>query len=269
MDSQNQENILKQAGLSEEQAITYEALLERGPQKASSLAEWTGIKRGLTYKVLEQLENMGLVEKKGGEGTVAVFYPNHPSMLLDKMDRDKKNMDLAKEIVEAGLGNLTSKYNLLSGKPSVRFFEGEEGIKAVLNDTLSTKSEILTYLDIEIVEKYFKTINEEYVRNREKKDIPKKLLVLKNDYSQKFFTNKYNENQKYFEITNLRFVNSQINGIEAALQIYDGKIGIITVSEKNLIGVIIEDKRIADLMRSIFEALYMVSPKFEDGKIIN
>jgi sugar-specific transcriptional regulator TrmB len=42
---ENQENILKQAGLSEEQAITYEALIDKGPQKASILANWTGIKR--------------------------------------------------------------------------------------------------------------------------------------------------------------------------------------------------------------------------------
>ncbi len=82
----------------------YESLLEKGPQKASPLSTWTGIKRGLVYKILEQLENMGLVEKKGGTGTVAVFYPAHPSILLDKMDRDKKNFELAKEIVGAGIG---------------------------------------------------------------------------------------------------------------------------------------------------------------------
>lgn len=177
---ENQENILKQAGLSEEQAITYEALIDKGPQKASILANWTGIKRGLTYKVLEQLENMGLVEKKGGTGTVAVFYPAHPSILLDKMDRDKKNLELAKDMVSLGLGNLTSKYNLLSGKPNIRFFEGEEGIKEVLYDTLtiSKQDEIYTYVDLEAILKYIPKINEEYSQKREKLGIKKKGLML-------------------------------------------------------------------------------------------
>lgn len=124
MNNESEENILKQAGLSEEQAMTYQTLLDKGPQKATPLSVWTGIKRGLTYKVLEQLENMGLVEKKGGIGTVAVFYPAHPSLILDKMERDKKSLELAKDVVSAGLGQLSSKYNLLSGKPNVRFFEG-------------------------------------------------------------------------------------------------------------------------------------------------
>jgi len=70
-----EENILIQAGLSEEQAQIYQALLERGPQRASDLTKWVGLKRGLVYKVLEQLENIGLALKSEGKGTVAVFFP--------------------------------------------------------------------------------------------------------------------------------------------------------------------------------------------------
>ena len=71
--------ILQQAGLSEEQALTYQALLDKGPQKASNIAQWTGIKRGLTYKVLDELVNIGLVEKKEPTSGVATFFPLHPS----------------------------------------------------------------------------------------------------------------------------------------------------------------------------------------------
>ncbi len=256
------ENILKQAGLSEEQASTYDALLEKGPQKASSLASWTGIKRSLTYKVLEQLENMGLVDKKGGTGTVAVFYPSHPAVLLDKMDRDKKNLDLAKEVVATGVGSLTSKYNLLSGKPNIRFFEGMEGVEKVLEDTLHTTDEVLTYLDIEIVEKYFKDLNDEYVSKREKKGIKKRILVIDNQFSNNLFRRKYNEDPEFFKITDLKMAKTPIEGIEGAIQIYENKIGIITISNENLISIIIEDARINKLFKSMFEALYLVSPSF-------
>src|SRR3989338_3023294 len=149
-----EENIIIEAGLSEEQALVYQSLLEGGPQKASPLSSWTGIKRGLIYKILEQLENMGLVEKRGGAGTVAVFSPNHPSLLLEKIERDKKNLELSKEMVQAGLGNLTSKYNLIAGKPNVRFFEGKEGIVNVVRDSYGSKTEILTYADNEAMNKY-------------------------------------------------------------------------------------------------------------------
>jgi len=53
--------ILIDAGLSEEQALIYSTLIEKGPQRASSIATWIRIKRSLVYKVLEQLFSMGLI----------------------------------------------------------------------------------------------------------------------------------------------------------------------------------------------------------------
>ena len=128
----NEERILIDAGLSEEQALVYGALLEKGPQKASNIASWTGIKRSLVYKILEQLDNMGFVEKKGGEGTVAVFSPNHPSLLLSSFEQKEKEMAMTKELITASLGQLTSKFNLLAGKPNVQFFEGKNDYQQIL-----------------------------------------------------------------------------------------------------------------------------------------
>ena len=99
-----EENILIQAGLSEEQALTYQSLLEKGPLKASDLSKWTGIKRGLIYKVLEQLENIGLVYKQDKTGTVAIFSPSHPSSLLLNIERKEKEMALTKEILVTSIG---------------------------------------------------------------------------------------------------------------------------------------------------------------------
>ncbi len=89
MNQNTDEKILIEAGLSEEQAAIYSALLDKGPLKAGAISSWTGIKRGLIYKVLDQLENMGLVSKKGGDGTVAVFAPEHPSRLSEIMERKR------------------------------------------------------------------------------------------------------------------------------------------------------------------------------------
>lgn len=137
------EKILIEAGLSEEQALTYQGLLERGPQKASSIASWTGIKRSLTYKILEQLESLALVSKKGGSGTVSTFIANHPSLLLNKLEKDKKQLELATETVRFGLNSFVSQFNLQSGKPNVQFSEGLAGLKNVYADILTQGTEIL------------------------------------------------------------------------------------------------------------------------------
>ncbi len=257
-----EENILIQAGLSEEQAQAYQSLLDKGPQRASDLAKWTGIKRGLIYKVLEQLESMGLVSKKGGPGTVATFSPSHPSLLLANIERKEKEMALTKEMLLSSIGSLSSKYNLITGKPNVQFFEGEEGVKKILEDTLSTKEEVLTYLDMEIVEKHFKKINDEYVLKREAKGIKKRILAIENEFTLALFRQKFQENPSFFSITDLKIAKTPINEIEGAIQIYENKIGIITVSKENLISILIEDDRINKLFKSMFEALYLVSPGF-------
>jgi sugar-specific transcriptional regulator TrmB len=256
------EKILIEAGLSEEQALVYGHLLDRGPQRASALSKWLGIKRGLVYKVLEQLEAMNLVEKKGGTGTVTSFSPLHPSHLLEMIESRAKSILLTKETLTYSLGSLSSKFNLLSGKPNVQFYEGKEGVQKVLDDTLGTSGEVLTYLDIEIVEKYFKDINDIYVSKREKKGIKKRILVIDNQYSNDLFKKRQSENPNFFKVTDLKMVKTPLQGIEGAIQIYDNKIGIITISNENLISIIIEDARINQLFKSMFEALYLVSPTF-------
>lgn len=258
----NEENILIQAGLSQEQASVYQALLDKGPQKASDLSKWTGIKRGLIYKVLEQLENMNLASRNESEGTIAVFSPSHPSLLLANIERKEKEASLTKELVARTIGSLSSKFNLLSGKPNVQFFEGLEGVEKVLEDTLSAKEEILTYADIEIVDKHFKEVNSNYVKKREKLNIKKRALVIENDFSKNFYGKIHSENPEFFSLTSIKMVKTPIFEVEGALEIYDNKIGIITISNENLIGIIIEDERVSKLFRSMFEALYLASPSF-------
>jgi len=257
-----EENILIQAGLSEEQAQVYQALLEKGPQRASDLTKWTGIKRGLIYKVLEQLEVMSLVSKQGGPGTVAVFSPSHPSLLLSNIEKKEKEIALTREMLSSSLGSLSSKFNLITGKPNVQFFEGKEGVERVLADTLNTKNEILTYVDMTIVEKYFKEINDRYITKREKAGIQKRLLTLENEFTKNLFTQWQKENPDFFKLTDLRMVKTPINEVEGAIQIYENKIGIITIAKENLISILIEDERINKLLKSMFEALYAASAKF-------
>jgi len=246
MEYTNQENILKQAGLSEEQAITYEALLEKGPQKASTLATWTGVKRGLTYKILEQLENMGLVEKKGGTGTVAVFYPNHPSLLLDKMDRDKKNLDIAKEVVMAGVGSLSSKYNMIAGKPNVRFYEGVEAIEKITNDYPEKDTEIRQWIDISSALEHIKDATVSYLYKRVKKNISKRMLVSDSSQNREYA-------KKGSALTEFKITKSKL---PTAIQVYDDTVSMLTLSNEKQIGLLIEDPSLAETMKSIFDELW-------------
>lgn len=244
---ENNEKVLIEVGLSEEQSLVYSALLDKGAQKASILASWTGIKRGLIYKVLEQLEAMGLVSKKGGEGTVAVFSPEHPSRLMDMMDQKEKSLALAKETISFSLGSLASKYNLLSGKPNVQFYEGMDGAQKVIDDSLSIEKngEILQYVDSETILKFIPNENKEYVAKRKKLGFKKKILVP----NTVFMKNRVKEIST--DDIEIRFL-TEPTPFSTTLQIYGDKISYLTLTENKKIGIIIEDKDIASFHRSLF-----------------
>lgn len=256
MNSNTDEKILIEAGLSEEQAAIYSALLDKGPLKAGAISSWTGLKRGLIYKVLDQLENMGLISKKGGEGTVAVFAPEHPSALSVIMERKEKSFALAKEAVSFSLGALSSKFNLLSGKPNVQFYEGKEGIKKVLEDTLLVPAgtEIYTYADIEAIIKYIPEINKEYSDKREVAKIIKKAFLLDTEQARNLI------NDYHTKVTETKFINPGVLEFETVMQIYENKVSYITLKENSMIGVIIEDSSIYKMHKAIFEYFWKIIP---------
>lgn len=58
------EQPLQTAGLTRDQAALYEVLIKNGPLPASKAAQRAAISRTLSYKVLDELLEKKLVEKK-------------------------------------------------------------------------------------------------------------------------------------------------------------------------------------------------------------
>jgi sugar-specific transcriptional regulator TrmB len=237
------EKILIEAGLSEEQSAIYGSLLDKGPLKAGAISAWTGLKRGLIYKVLEQLENMGLVSKKGGEGTVAVFAPEHPSHLKEMMERKEKSFAQAKEAVSFSLGALSSKFNLLSGKPNVQFFEGQEAIDRITSDYPRIDNEIRQWINISKAMKIIGENTVRYLNERVKKGISKRMLMSESEENRNYA-------KKGSELTSFKIINKDF---PSAIQVYDDTVAILTLSEEKSIGLLIEDNAIATTLKSIFD----------------
>src|SRR3989344_5304037 len=244
-----EENILIQAGLSEEQAVTYQALLDKGLQRASDLAKWTGIKRGLIYKVLEQLESMSLVSKKGGPGTVAIFSPSHPSLLLSNIERKEKEIALNKEMFISFIGSLSSKFNLITGKPNVQFFEGKEGILKVAQDSLSSQTDICSFVDTEAVLEIYPELNKEYVSKRLKNNVKKKIISTDSPIVREAVKNDDRN------LTEQRIVKQKIH-FATIVMIYDNKVSFITLDPNRAIGIIIEDTDIYKTHQAIFDYIW-------------
>ncbi len=133
---------LQDSGLSEQQAIIYELLLKNGNIQASRLSRLSGYTRPLVYKILEQLIEQNLAEKIDTKGTIARFNPQHPQHLQEKVWQRIEQMQNAQSALDGVVGNMSSLFNFIAGKPNVQFFEGEKGLQRVYDDIILTKKDI-------------------------------------------------------------------------------------------------------------------------------
>ena len=228
-----------------------------GEKKASDISKNTKLGRGLVYKALEELQDIKLVIKNDKPDQVSIFIAEHPLNIKKvfeekekNLENQKKELEKDKEILERSLPDLISAYNLSYHKPGVRYYEGVDGIKEVLFDTLNSKTEIYTFVDVESVEKNLKEINAEYAKKRERLGIKKKIITADTDENRKFFMN-YDK-----AITEIRYLKKEFYPFQSGMQIYDGKISYQVLEENRKVAVLIEDKNIYQMQKLFFEYIW-------------
>lgn len=239
-------SILKQLGLDTNQILIYEYLLKNGASKASVIAKNTPLKRGLVYKTLDELVEIQIIEKDDPNGAVSIFTPLHPSALKGLAESKVRQAQNTQNHLETDIGSLISIYNLANGKPGIEFYEGIEGIKKVINDTLTSTEIIYTYADIETINKYIPKINEEYATKRDKLGLHKKIIFSDTAYTRKHLPTYHNKTTDSKIISNL-------DNFATIMQIYNNKISYVTISDEIKMGVIIENKDIYQTHRALFE----------------
>lgn len=120
-------------GIAEIEARFYLALLELGPASVRDVAKKAGISRTNAYDVLARLESQGLVrDGVGGGGQSRLIAAEPPELLIDLVDQRRRR---AVEI----LPDLKGLQSAALDKPRVRYFEGLDGIKDVLDSTLEAR----------------------------------------------------------------------------------------------------------------------------------
>lgn len=244
----NYQEALIKTGLSETQAGVYEILLRFGGQTARLIQARSPFKRGLVYKALEQLEELNLVEKREDKGKIAVFFPKHPYKIKELAENKHREAELSLLAVDGVLSQLSSDFNLVSGQPGVKFFEGLEGFKKVSWDSLTSKTPIYTYGDLEMIAKKFGDINKRYLSERKRRGIKKLAITNDSPFNRQFIGN-YDQ-----DLTKTRLANgSDLDFSSTITQIYDNKISYTTINGDSIIAMIIDNPQLYKMSRSLFE----------------
>ncbi len=249
------EQTLAELGLSDKEAAMYEALLKKGQAQIPELVKGTGFKRGDVYNILAGLEAWGLLETKQKEGK-KYYLPAHPSKLKETAAEQAKELENTKKALDSAIPDLVSMYNLAVNKPGVRFFEGKEGIKEALWDSLTAKETIYTYMDRQSMLKVIGDINEEYYKKRLASAVKKRLLLIDDaagrDYLAKLPATALSE---------VALLPKETRLFHASMHTYDNKLVYFTHRNDDALAVIIADPDLYAMNRSIFEIIWGLCAK--------
>jgi len=241
------EDVLKQAGLTVDQAAIYEALLQNGPSSVGDLAPKTSYKRGMVYKVLSELEDLGIVDKDKEEGKITIFRPVHPLRLKGFAEKQERKAKEAQVALERIMPRLTSEFNLALGKPNIRFFEGKEGVIQVFEEIIKEKEQIDSIEGKGEMEKFLPEYHEQFVRRRVKRGVKNRVICPS--------AHPGNKTSKK-ELRETRRIAAKKYPLSMDITIVKDKVTLSTFSEDSAIGIVIDHPEIAKNFRILFQYIW-------------
>lgn len=131
------ETELMRLGLNEKEVAIYLTLLSHGPSSVRKLAGISGINRGTTYDVLRSLKERGLACFYH-EDTKQCFVAEDPSRLSELIVTQESELARAKQSVSELIPELRSLHDRGADRPVSRYYEGPQGIRAILLDVLDS-----------------------------------------------------------------------------------------------------------------------------------
>ncbi len=254
-----QENIpvtLKLLGFNETEIKVYLTLLKLGKTSSSVLANRLKINRSTARYTLEQLHQKGLTLMMR-ENNTANFWVESPTKLFQLLEQENNILNNKKIQLEKIMPTLSEIVNPHKVFPRVSFFEGLEGVQRVLEDSLTSKTDILTYSDVEGYMKYLRKFNEEYYAPKRKKlGIFEKIIIPDTKTAVEYLRD-YNA----LEVSNFIFVDHKLFPLYSEINIYDNKISFVTFSDVQHVGLLIENQEIYETQKSIFEMVWSIGAK--------
>lgn len=227
-------------GLKPNEARVYLACTHLGPSTVSKISTLAGLQRTYVYDILEDLNVKGLVSySKKDSITTFIALP------LTKFEAIYKQK-LAR--YSAVLPQLQSFEKIGVQLPNVHYYQGLDGVKSAVTDTLSVGrgGEILLYFTgVNLWEKE-RAFAQDYIDKRVRMNI--RIRAIAEDNPE---TRYWTDNDKNV-LRETRLVKPGLFPFTNEIDIYGDNVLITSLSEE-ILAVAIESKSIATMQRAIFE----------------
>lgn len=244
---------LVELGFSDKEANVYLALLKLGKGTVSSIARKAGIQRTTAYNVLDGLVSKNLVRISGKEPKQE-YVAESPDLILRALQAKKKETQEQLKKADKIIPQLKSMHNI-GNRPKISFYEGEEGLIKVYEDTLTSSEPIKAYATLDEMYKALPGYFPDYFKRRAKKGIHINAIIP--------VTKAAKERMKYdkAEMRTTQLIPVEKFRFSPEINIYDNKVMIASWREK--LGIIIESEEIADAMKKIHELSWQEAKRLD------
>lgn len=244
-----------ESGLNEKEAKVYLASLSLGQATVQDIAKESGVNRATTYVAIEHLTSLGLISSFY-QGKKQFFIAADPEKLIEVLDKEKEKIEEKKEKLKKIIPELQSMNNKIKDKPVVKYYEGKEGIKTMVDEVIKTNNrEVYMAYSVDMVADIF---------SNEEKEKWRKERVKNNIKVRSIYTSK---NQDLKNIPNSKNTKVPFNKfpISCDIAVYGNKVRIASLKDR-LVGIIIEDEEIAKTIEAILKLGLEAAAKYNKEK---
>lgn len=233
------EEILRNIGLTAAEAKIYLTLIELGSTTATKIITQSKLHKSTTYETLERLIGRGLASSVV-KGKKRYFQATDPEKLLDIIK--ERESEIQRILPELKLKNRFAKE-----KQEITVYEGNEGLKTLLENFIKVKKDVYIIGGTEKMNQILKF----FLPNIDRQLIKLKIklhFMYNEDHRQR------GEELKKQNFINLRFIPKEfISPISIA--VYGNKSAIIRFTEKPIV-VLIENNDTANSFMNYFKLLW-------------
>ncbi len=224
------EEILKSLGLSDKETKIYLASLQLGTSVVQKIANFAGLNRTSAYDLLKSLEHKGFVSYTLQSGK-RLYQATQPNKIIDML---KEREELVKKI----LPELKSLSESVGKRPNVEIYTGKDGLKSIFENILNEARSFSCIASKNQLFRLFEFYFPHFVSRRKKKGIKVKII---------------SEFQPFDKTAPYKIIKKKI---KTATWLYNGKIAMISLEEKEPIGILINEKNFYKTHQMMFNLLW-------------
>ncbi|HVM90805.1 MAG TPA: helix-turn-helix domain-containing protein [Verrucomicrobiae bacterium] len=235
---------LSELGLAPKESDTYLAMLELGPSSVQDIAKKAGINRTTTYVMLEGLKKHGLVSTFE-RGKKTMFAAENPQQLVEILTRQMSAIQTKKSKLEESLPRLLAIFNTVEDKPRVRFLEGEEPLRELMQSIGRVETEVW---EMYAVDEYLLEAIKKFQTNESRANLPRRLK------GRALITVKPGYQLPHFDTRNVevRALDWSVHQFTGDIAIHDDQ-AYIFVYKGKFAAIAIQSKEIVEILRALYE----------------